>query len=468
MTARAFESYVIEKLAKEGFSNDFLANIAEEYDFGVNRKEDIYPYVKKSELDTVTDAFDNLFNTLKSEKTESGIKLYSVEYLVAKYAAQGLKQAAKVVRRGAALIHSGVKEFAKWARQLFNEFGQNVKKYLVGLYKDVTTAYNRQKLHSRRGAVDFRDKRRAKVASDDRVTPDNLIPASVSEDIENRSVRTHDSSTTSIPETDSEGNNERPVVLKSVSEMTDEDFTNPTRSVILPSLPNNTLKIIGSEKKPILIKQNILEKNKTNHKELTPEDCRKILNAALYDGDLIGQSSPKERPNYWVAVKVDKKNGIIVIDVEKGKTNFEIVGWRYANEKTLKQLKERALREGGQFLIQRPQSDPAAGLSTLTQDSSTTSIPETDSKVKPADKKQRLVKPGDFKWEKIDKDTYLLQFTDPDNGEMSTVADYFAMIASVSEVPLIDDAFYYAFCSRKTGSKFGSKISLDSPEGRSL
>lgn len=41
------------------------------------------------------------------------------------------------------------------------------------------------------------------------------------------------------------------------------------------------------------------------------------------------------------------------------------------------------------------------------------------------------------------------------------------MIESVSEVPLIDDAFYYAFCSGKAGGKAGSKISLDSPEGRS-
>ncbi|MFA6854625.1 MAG: hypothetical protein WCR41_09940, partial [Bacteroidales bacterium] len=104
--------------------------------------------------DALSDA--ELKNTTKIEKPAKDGKLYSVEYLVAKYAAQGLKQAAKVVRRGAALIHSGVKEFAKWARQLVSEFGQNVKKYLVGLYKDVTTAYNRQKLHRRRGAIDLR------------------------------------------------------------------------------------------------------------------------------------------------------------------------------------------------------------------------------------------------------------------------------------------------------------------------
>ncbi|MDD3001854.1 MAG: hypothetical protein PHF29_08885, partial [Candidatus Riflebacteria bacterium] len=88
------------------------------------------------------------------EKIDKDVKLYSVEYLVAEYAAKGLKQAAKVVRRGIEIfassrsvkkLVSSTKHFAQWARQMVNEFGQNVKKYLRGLYKDVTTAYNRQK-----------------------------------------------------------------------------------------------------------------------------------------------------------------------------------------------------------------------------------------------------------------------------------------------------------------------------------
>ena len=47
----------------------------------------------------------------------------------------------------------------------------------------------------------------------------------------------------------------------SVDELSDDDFTNPSRSVELPKIPDNVDKAIGAKGKPVIIKKNIFEKN---------------------------------------------------------------------------------------------------------------------------------------------------------------------------------------------------------------
>jgi len=160
MVARAFESYVINKLENQAYSNDYLANIKREYQFDAIGSANMYPYLKKSEVAAVVDAFDNLFNTLKTEETEKGIRLYSAEYLVAKYAAKGIKQAKKIIQRGLEIMSQGIRDLSGWAKQMLREFGQNIKDYIRSLYKDLGTAFKERALHSRRGAISFKDIRR--------------------------------------------------------------------------------------------------------------------------------------------------------------------------------------------------------------------------------------------------------------------------------------------------------------------
>lgn len=160
MIARAFESYVINKLENQAYSNDYLANIKREYQFDAIGSANMYPYLKKSEIAAVVDAFDNLFNTLKTEETEKGIRLYSAEYLVAKYAAKGLRQAKKVIQRGFEIMSQGVRDLAGWAKQMLREFGQNIKDYVRSLYKDLATAFKERGIHNRRGAISYKDIKR--------------------------------------------------------------------------------------------------------------------------------------------------------------------------------------------------------------------------------------------------------------------------------------------------------------------
>ena len=62
------------------------------------------------------------------------------------------------------------------------------------------------------------------------------------------------------------------VKLSSVAEITDKDFISPVRNIELPPLPEKTLSLIGKTVKPVLLKENILQKNHNNHPELSTEE----------------------------------------------------------------------------------------------------------------------------------------------------------------------------------------------------
>lgn len=156
--------------------------------------------------------------------------------------------------------------------------------------------------------------------------------------------------------------------VKSLEDIKDDEFEVPTRSVELPSIPQNVNDAIGANGKPVIIKKNIFEKNATNHPELDAADSRDILSNALYNPNLVGQTQPVKRPSYKVAVNTGDKNSIVVLDVYNDKKQVEIVGWRLINEKGLAKMQRQAEREGGQFLILSPNDGSAAALSALPLD----------------------------------------------------------------------------------------------------
>lgn len=132
--------------------------------------------------------------------------------------------------------------------------------------------------------------------------------------------------------------------IKSVDELTDEDFTDAFRNVELPTLPKNVDKAIGANGKPVVIKKNIFEKNWYAHK-FTPTESKKVLNDALYNTDLVGHTQPTKKPNHWVAIKLDEKSPITVLEVNDNKDNVEVVGWYTLDERNLGRIKRQAERK---------------------------------------------------------------------------------------------------------------------------
>lgn len=151
--------------------------------------------------------------------------------------------------------------------------------------------------------------------------------------------------------------------IKSVDELTDEDFTSAFRNVELPAIPKNVDAAIGANGKPIVIKKNIFEKNWNAHK-FTPAESKKVLNDALYNTDLVGHTQPTKKPNHWVAIKLDDKSPITVLEVNDNKNNVEVVGWYTLDERNLWRIKRQAERNGGELIMLTPKDDKVESLST--------------------------------------------------------------------------------------------------------
>ena len=181
--------------------------------------------------------------------------------------------------------------------------------------------------------------------------------------------------------------------IKSVDDLTDEDFLHPTRNVELPSLPKKIADAIGTEGKPVIIKKNIFERNYMRHKDVTPELSKVIFKYALYDPDLYGQNQKKTRPYNWVLINTKDEKGnnrTVLLEVNPNKDNVEIVHWHFVNDKNLGLIKKQAIREGDQVLIlPSEQSEEVGGLSNLTDDLSAANVDNSSETAKESEGKDR-------------------------------------------------------------------------------
>ncbi|EMU6615049.1 hypothetical protein WN910_004948, partial [Escherichia coli] len=75
MAARAFERYVQDKARMAGVENDYLVNIRKAPE---HNTDNTWAYPTNAELDGgIREAFDHLFRTLKTRKTDKGVAFYS-------------------------------------------------------------------------------------------------------------------------------------------------------------------------------------------------------------------------------------------------------------------------------------------------------------------------------------------------------------------------------------------------------
>lgn len=185
--------------------------------------------------------------------------------------------------------------------------------------------------------------------------------------------------------------------IKSVDELTDEDFLHPTRNVELPSLPKKIADAIGTEGKPVVIKKNIFGRNYIRHKDVTPELSKVIFKSALYNPDLYGQNQKKTRPYNWVLINTKDEKGnnrTVLLEVNPNKDNVEIVHWHFVDERGLQKIKKQADREDGQLLILPSNkeevgalSDPTVNLSAAKIDNSSETAKKNGEKFSLKDEK---------------------------------------------------------------------------------
>lgn len=155
--------------------------------------------------------------------------------------------------------------------------------------------------------------------------------------------------------------------VSSIDEITDEDFTNPTRSIVLPEIPQTVDEVIGANGKPVVIKKNIFMRNSQTHPEVTPQQAREIISSALYRPDLYGQNQKTSRPYNWIVINTKDsagQNRLVVLEVNENKDNVEIIHWYNARNSSIEQIKRQAQKEGGLILILPSETEEAGGLSS--------------------------------------------------------------------------------------------------------
>lgn len=105
---------------------------------------------------------------------------------------------------------------------------------------------------------------------------------------------------------------------------------------ILPKLDNNALDILKSPNKDVLLKVNIIKRNKERHPDLTESDNNIIL-GSLYKYNQILQD--KKKTNYFHFIqRFGEINYVVLLDNTQTKNNFEVVHYHKINNKNLEKL----------------------------------------------------------------------------------------------------------------------------------
>ena len=100
----------------------------------------------------------------------------------------------------------------------------------------------------------------------------------------------------------------------------------------LPKLPKSFLKRQGLEDKPILLKKNIIEKNKASHPNITEEEAKRIIGNALYRPELILKANAEKTAYHNFITKTDNEHSdIVLLELSDKKENYEIINYHIIN-----------------------------------------------------------------------------------------------------------------------------------------
>ena len=119
------------------------------------------------------------------------------------------------------------------------------------------------------------------------------------------------------------------------------------RDNLLPELNESELEKIGKkDSKPVLLKKNVIDRNRTRHDDLTDSDFEQIIAKALYSPSEVFPAN-KEKPYFHFAkiIEVNSKGkpeiGLVLLDVDDHKDNFEIVHAQFIRQRSYKAIKKK-------------------------------------------------------------------------------------------------------------------------------
>lgn len=140
--------------------------------------------------------------------------------------------------------------------------------------------------------------------------------------------------------------------LKKQSQMTAEEkiasvHIDFDKDNILPELGEDALQEIGLiENKPVLVKMSTIKRNAAAHPEVNAQEIDRLIGEALYSPQYLFKGN-EEKPYYSFAkpMTISENNGktvygLVLLDVDNKKDNFEVVHWHWVRERSLKGMKK--------------------------------------------------------------------------------------------------------------------------------
>ena len=118
----------------------------------------------------------------------------------------------------------------------------------------------------------------------------------------------------------------------------------------LPNLNKDTLEQYGFEDKAVVLKKNIIEKNKASHPDITDDMARKIIGNSLYKPEAVLKAN-RDKPDYhnFISRTDDKHSDIVLLELSDEKENYEVINYhiiknrqRTQKEKLDKNIKENS------------------------------------------------------------------------------------------------------------------------------
>jgi len=150
-------------------------------------------------------------------------------------------------------------------------------------------------------------------------------------------------------------------ILPNALAIPNEYFTNPTsqtrRDFVLAPLSENIFEQLGCVKKNILVKYNVLKRNRHVHKELmirkrgviNARRAKNVLNQALYHADIVIPCNLSKKSYRMLVSFKDEQSGkmlncVATINLESQNNSeyIEVVDWFVKNDENLQQTFNKA------------------------------------------------------------------------------------------------------------------------------
>lgn len=125
---------------------------------------------------------------------------------------------------------------------------------------------------------------------------------------------------------------------------TEEEYANPKKDYTLPNIPSIVLERFGMKQKPLVLKKNIIEKNKTNHPEVSITDYSRILHEGIQNVNLVIKNNPQD--DYYNFIHFDdNSNPQVLVELSESKTQYEIVNFYILSDKSVRRKSKKAIKK---------------------------------------------------------------------------------------------------------------------------